>query len=125
MDVCPLTDVQHHENLVYFTAQQCPAIYKLDSGETKYHPPNFVSTECKVPHYRLMKILYSMRQTTLEGDGVWWANRLRVKGVPQAAWMGSVMASAQDLLWRSFQIWVSCPSFTFKPTFAQPEPELS
>lgn len=111
MDVCPLSNEQLQETLVYSLQQQCPAIYKLDTGATKYHPPNFLSSESKVPHYRLMKIWQSMHSSTITADSVWWMNRLLVKGVPQAAWMGAILASAQDLLWKSFDIWVSCPSF--------------
>lgn len=114
MEICPLSDDELQLNLVYFCAQQTPAIYKLDSGATKYHPPNFVSGESKVPHYRLLKILNSMNKQTLEADALWWANRLRVKGVPGAAWMGAILASAMDLLWRAFTVWRSAPSFVHK-----------
>lgn len=112
MDVCPLTDDQLLDSFMFYVNQTLPALYKRDDGSDKYMPPNFLDGNSKVPHYRLMKILHSMSRATIEADITWWTNRLRVQGIPQTVWMGSILASAQDLLWKSFSIWQSGPAFT-------------
>lgn len=74
-----------------------------------YFEPDF--EDIRIPHYRLMKILHSTNRGRVDADIAWWVDRIRKNGVPQCVWMGSILASAMDLLWKSFRSWRSPPNY--------------
>lgn len=110
----------HHLNLTdtdllaTFTTKvnnQVPQLMTGKFNDTKYIEPNF--EERRIPHYRLMKILHSTKRGSFVADIEWWVGRIRNNGVPQCIWMGSILASAMDLLWKSFRVWRSPPNYAF------------
>jgi len=92
------------QTFIKYINECVPQVIALETG-MKYLEPK----GRKIPHYRIMKIWHSSKRSTIEADITWWKNRILTNGVPQCIWMGEVLASSIDLLWKSFGHYRSPP----------------
>lgn len=103
----PKMDISDNELKLTFIKYIEEAVPQLIATETgmKYSAPRGSA----VPHYRIMKIWHSTKRSTIEADITWWKNRILTNKVPQCIWMGEIMASSVDLLWKGFGHYVNIP----------------
>jgi len=106
MDVCPLSDDQLL-SIFFDSINKFGAQLITNDSQMKYFAPS----GNKLGHYKIMKIWNTGTRATIEADIQWWINRLRIKGVPQCDWMGNLMGWSTDLVWRTWNVWVSPPCF--------------
>lgn len=107
-----ISDQELKLTFIKYVEEATPQIIATETGMRYFAPRGKV-----VPHYRLMKIWHSTKRSTMEADITWWKNRIFTNKVPQCIWMGEILASSVDLLWKGFGHYVNIPKLKKTDSF--------